>query len=146
MSFATHAALGGHFGPHPGSGEFDTIDPDVLVACAGVSLRAQALDDARVLLSAALGLDKDHPRAWAMLGVTLERLGEQEAAGEAYENAVARDVRDPHVILDLARFYVDVGADERARSLLSWLLVECTDAPLAREQALAILRLLEARR
>lgn len=122
------------------------LDPELLVACASVSLRSHAFNDAHALLTAALALDYDHPRALAMLGLTLDRLGRPVEARDAYERAITADERDPNTLLDLARLYIDAGEDDRARSLLSWLLVELRDAPFARRHALDMLSMLEARR
>ncbi len=145
MPFATGATP-----PRPSydtvTGEQPMLDPEILIACASASLRAHAFNDAYALLTAALALESDHPRALAMLGLTLDRLNRPLEARDAYERAITAEERDPHTLLELARLYIDSGEEDRARSLLSWLLVELTEASVARRHALDMLSMLEARK
>ena len=133
--------------PHgTATGEQPTLDPEVLVTCASISLRTSAFSDAHALLTAALAMDADQPRAWGMLGLTLDRMNRKDEARDAYERAVAQGDRDPNTLLDLAQLYVDAAEDDRARSLLSWILVEVDHAPITKQHALRMLQMLEARR
>ena len=116
------------------------VDVDTVIACAATALRAHSFDNALTILEAALILDPDHPRAWAMAGLALERLEREDEARSAYEAAIGLDDGDLVTALSLAGLYARRGEQDRARALVTWLLGEVEDAPRIRSAAVALAR------
>jgi Flp pilus assembly protein TadD len=119
------------------------LDPDVLLSCATAALRARTFDVAQSILEASLVVDPDHPRAWALMGIVLERTGREDDARAAYETAISLDDQDFVTALSLAQIYARHGDRDRARSLVLWLISEIEDAPEIRKRAVELRRAID---
>jgi Flp pilus assembly protein TadD len=115
-------------------------EADVLVSCASASLRVNALADALAILRAALQIDREHARAWSLMGLALEKLGDLEQARAAYASAMLYDDRDPTTALALARIHLASGRHGKARALLEWVVARFPESKHARQQAAHLLQ------
>ncbi|MCC7384559.1 MAG: tetratricopeptide repeat protein [Deltaproteobacteria bacterium] len=114
------------------------VDADALVASAAEALRTKAYENAAAILDTALTLEPEHAEAWALRGATFEQLGQPDEAIRAYETALSIDDRDPISALALAALYVRASSVERAKALLSWLILE-EDVPADLRQRAGVL-------
>jgi thioredoxin-like negative regulator of GroEL len=128
-----HAALAGL----PESASADGSAP-AFVAAARSALLLARLDDAVTLGRAALALDPEDARAWAVVGDALWAKGRAADARVALEEAVARDDKDLVAAVACARAQAATGAPSSARALLTFVLTR-TRTPELRATALALL-------
>ncbi|MCC7072387.1 MAG: tetratricopeptide repeat protein [Deltaproteobacteria bacterium] len=115
-------------------------DPRPLVAAAASAAQAQQWDDAAALAQAALAIDANAPRAWALVGMAHEAKGELEQARAAYERAVSLDDMDLATSLACARVQARLGALGPARALASYVLLKEHNAPSLRAEAAALVK------
>jgi|SRR5688572_25771037 len=115
-------------------------EAEILVSCASASLRVQSFPDALALLRAALSIDREHARAWSLMGNVLEKLGDLDGARSAYASALLYDDRDPTTALALAKIHLAAGRPGKARALIDWVVARFPDSKHARQQAAALLQ------
>jgi tetratricopeptide (TPR) repeat protein len=108
------------------------------VAAARSALVLGRPDDAIILGRAALAVDPDDARAWAIVGDALWAQGRAADARTALEEAIARDDKDLVAAVACARAQAATGAPSAARALLTFVLTR-TRAPDLRAAASALL-------
>jgi Flp pilus assembly protein TadD len=118
-------------------------EADVLVSCASASMRVSAYEEALAIVRAALTIDPEHPRAWALAGISLEKLGRPLEAKSAYATALLHDDHDPFTAVALARLHIAGGHIAKARALLDWVVIHFNESKHARQQAMSLLGRIE---
>ena len=118
------AAAGKRSGEPPGAAELHAVltknpkSVDTLVKLAEVYLGAGDLASGLLVLDRADGLDSRRADIHNLRGVALERMGESDAAFQAWKKAVELDPRSQVARLNMAAQYASYGyADEAAAEL-----------------------------
>jgi tetratricopeptide (TPR) repeat protein len=106
-----------------------------LVAAATTAAQMAKWDDVLALARAAIAVEADSPRAWALVGAALEAKGSLSEARPALERAVSLDDKDLATAVACARVQAMTGAVTAARALLTYVLLRESGAPALRAEA-----------
>lgn len=101
-----------------------SIDADVLVSSAAASVARRAFEQALEVAIAAIVLEPDNARAWALAGIALQHRGRRTEAAYAYETALVLGDDDASTTLALAELHERAGEPGRAFALVRRLEVE----------------------
>lgn len=113
----------------PARGEFphhalDEGGIEQLLEIAARGERQGDYADARDLLHGLLVLDRQHAKAWALLGRVERHLGQPEEARAALSMALQLADHDFDSALELAEVNVQLGQHDSAEALLTWVALE----------------------
>lgn len=95
------------------------------------ALKAAHFEDAYRLFTEVVTTNPNHAKAWYYRGVSLQNMGEVEAALQDVDRSLAIDNADPNVHLTKAEILIVSAYYQEARTELEGLLRTNTDGPVA---------------
>lgn len=105
---------------------------DALIAQGNSAENAGRLQEASALYREAVHIAPRYARAHLNLGIALQALGEDAAAVQCYENALALESANPYASYNLGRLRYALGASSEAERLLRQALRSKPEFPEAR--------------
>jgi lipopolysaccharide biosynthesis regulator YciM len=112
-----------------------SIDVAALIDLAQEAVQQREFGHAEDILQGALVIDPDSAPAWSLLGRVEHELGANAPAVEAYANAVMLNDSDLNTALALAQLQEATGAKDKARALVTWLMLACENDPSLLQRA-----------
>ncbi len=96
-------------------------NPDMLVRLGEMHATRGQLDIAAVQAEAALAMDRQHARAWALKGRVLKQQGEFHEALDGLQRALIHDPYSSDVRVQVAEIYAALGQPQRAMATIDQL-------------------------
>ncbi len=105
-------------------------NPELLVRLGEMHFAEGQYDDALARADAALGVQRQYFKAWALRGKVLHRSGRYDEALDAYHRALNEQPNYPEVQLALADIYQSLGRSQRALHTLKRMMDAVNGEPV----------------
>jgi tetratricopeptide (TPR) repeat protein len=110
--------------------EISGDNPELLVRLGEMHFAEGQFEEALAQADAALGVQRQHFKAWALRGKVLHRSGRYDEALDAYHRALNEQPNYPEVQLALADIYQSLGRSQRALHTLKRMVDGANGVPM----------------